>query len=198
MKVVLASNNAGKQREIQAILGDLGFEVLLQKEIGLELEVDETEDSFEGNALLKAKAVMEKTGMTSLADDSGLCVSALAGMPGVYSHRWGNLKTDEERNAYLLSHMVDVPDEERTAQFVSVITCVTPDGNIVSARGTCDGRITHVPRGDNGFGYDPVFYCDSLQKTLAEASAEEKDSVSHRGNALRSFVEAWRRKMTME
>ena len=195
MKVVLGSNNKGKLVELRAILGELGIDVVLQKDLRLNLDVEETADTFEGNALLKATAVMEAAGVPALADDSGLCVDALDGMPGVYSHRWGNLDTDEERNDYLLDHLKGVPEDQRTARFVSVITCVWPDGTVLSARGTCEGRIIGEPRGSNGFGYDPVFFCDALGKTLAEATAEEKDAVSHRGNALRAFSEAWKQKI---
>ena len=198
MKMVLASNNKGKLVELQAILGELGIEVVLQKNLGLDLDVEETGETFEQNAILKARAVMEAAGIPALADDSGLCVNALQGKPGVYSHRWGNLDTDEQRNAYLLEHLRNVPDEARGAQFVSVITCVSPDGTVVSARGTCEGRITWEPRGTNGFGYDPVFYADALGKTLAEATAEEKDRVSHRGNAVRAFAEAWKQKTNLD
>ena len=187
MKVILASKNAHKLEELSAILGQLGFEIALESEYGLDIEVEETGTTFEENSLLKAEAVMKASGLPVLADDSGLMVDALHGAPGVYSARYGHKNSDAERVEYLLENMKNVPDKERTAKFVCVITCLWPDGRKIVARGECPGRILHEVHGSNGFGYDPVFYVPSLRKTFAQMTPEEKNAISHRGNALRSF-----------
>jgi len=192
MKLVLASKNPHKLIELQTILGGLGLEVVLESEVGVDVDVEETGTTFEENSLLKARAVMEASGMAAIADDSGLEVDALDGAPGVYSARFGDLDSDEARTALLLEKLQHVPDEKRTARFVSVVTCVLPDGRVVSARGTCEGIITRAPAGSNGFGYDPVFYVPELGKTFSQASGEEKNAVSHRGNALQKFCEVWK------
>lgn len=192
MKLVLASKNPHKLLEMQTILGQLGLEVVLESQVGADVEVEETGTTFEENSLLKARAVMEATHMAAIADDSGLMVDALDGAPGVYSARYGGLDSDKARTRLLLDNLRDVPDERRTARFVSVITCVLPDGRTVTARGTCEGIITREPAGENGFGYDPVFYVPCLGKTFAQAAAEEKNAVSHRGNALQAFLTAWK------
>ena len=192
MKLVLASKNPHKLLEMQTILGRLGLEVVLESQAGVDVEVEETGTTFEENALLKARAVMEASGMAAIADDSGLMVDALDGAPGVYSARYGGLDSDAARTQLLLENMKDVPDGQRTARFVSAIACALPDGRIVTARGTCEGVIIRQPAGENGFGYDPVFFVPSLGKTFAQAAAEEKNAVSHRGNALQAFVNAWK------
>lgn len=192
MKLVLASKNPHKLLEMQTILGRLGLEVILESQAGVDVEVEETGTTFEENALLKATAVMKASGMAAIADDSGLMVDALDGAPGVYSARYGGLDSDAARTQLLLEHMKDVPDGRRTARFVSAIACALPDGRIVTARGTCEGVITRQPAGENGFGYDPVFYVPSLGKTFAQAAAEEKNAISHRGNALQAFLNAWK------
>lgn len=192
MKLVLASKNQHKLIELRTILGQLGLEVVLESEVGVDVEVEETGTTFEENSLLKARAVMEASGMAAIADDSGLEVDALGGEPGVYSARYGGLDSDEARTALLLEKMSDVPDQLRTARFVSVVTCVLPDGKIVVARGACEGTITYAPAGENGFGYDPVFFVPQLDKTFAQASPEEKNAISHRGDALRKFCEKWK------
>lgn len=192
MKLVLASKNPHKLLEMQTILGRLGLEVILESQAGVDVEVEETGTTFEENALLKATAVMKASGMAAIADDSGLMVDALDGAPGVYSARYGGLDSDAARTQLLLEHMKDVPDGQRTARFVSAIACALPDGRIVTARGTCEGVITRQPAGENGFGYDPVFYVPSLGKTFAQAAAEEKNAISHRGNALQAFLNAWK------
>lgn len=192
MKLVLASKNPHKLLEMQTILGQLGLEVILESQAGVDVEVEETGTTFEENALLKATAVMKASGMAAIADDSGLMVDALDGAPGVYSARYGGLDSDAARTQLLLEHMKDVPDGRRTARFVSAIACALPDGRIVTARGTCEGVITRQPAGENGFGYDPVFYVPSLGKTFAQAAAEEKNAISHRGNALQAFLNAWK------
>ena len=192
MKLVLASKNQHKLIELRTILGQLGLEVVLESDVGVDVDVEETGTTFEENSLLKARAVMEASGMAAIADDSGLEVDALNGEPGVYSARFGGLDTDEARTALLLQRLQNVPDEQRTARFVSVVTCVLPDGRVVAARGTCEGIINHAPVGENGFGYDPVFYVPQLGKTFSQASPEEKNAVSHRGDALRKFCEVWK------
>ena len=192
MKLVLASKNRHKLIEMQTILGELGLEVVLESEVGVDVDVEETGTTFEENALLKAKTVMEASGMAAIADDSGLEVDALNGAPGVYSARYGNKNSDAERTAFLLENMRDVPAEQRTARFVSAIACALPDGRVVAARGTCEGTILFETRGDNGFGYDPVFYVPELGMTFAEADGAQKNAISHRGNALKKFVQAWK------
>ena len=192
MKLVLASKNPHKLLEMQTILGQLGLEVVLESDVGVDVEVEETGTTFEENALLKARAVMEASGMAAIADDSGLMVDALDGAPGVYSARYGGLDTDQARTALLLHNMEGIPEARRTARFVSVIVCALPDGRVVTARGVCEGRILFETRGSNGFGYDPVFYAPQLGKTFAEADGPEKNAVSHRGHALNEFLHAWK------
>ena len=192
MKLVLASKNQHKLVEMQTILGQLGLEVILESEAGVDVDVEETGTTFAENALLKAKAVMEASGMAAIADDSGLMVDALNGEPGVYSARYGGKGSDPERTAYLLENMKDISVEKRTARFVSAIACALPDGRVVTAEGVCEGTILFETRGDNGFGYDPVFYVPQLGKTFAEADGAEKNAISHRGNALNEFLNAWK------
>ena len=163
MKVILASQNQHKLVELSAILSQLGFEIALESEYGLHVDVDETGTTFEENSLLKAEAVMKASGLPVLADDSGLMVDALDGAPGVYSARYGHKNSDAERIEYLLSNLKDVPAEQRTAKFVCVITCLWPDGRKIAARGECPGQILLAPQGQGGFGYDPVFYLPELQ-----------------------------------
>lgn len=192
MKLVLASKNRHKLAEMQTILGELGLEVVLESEAGVDVDVEETGTTFEENALLKAKAVMEASGMAAIADDSGLEVDALHGAPGVYSARYGGKDSDAARTALLLENMRDVPQEKRTARFVSAIACALPDGRVVTARGVCEGTILFETRGDNGFGYDPVFFVPELEMTFAEADGARKNAVSHRGNALKEFCKVWK------
>ena len=189
MKLVLASKNKKKLAELNDILSHLGIEVCSEAEAGVDVEVEETGTTFEENSLLKAKAVMEASGLPAIADDSGLVVDALDGAPGVYSARYGGLDTDEAKNRLLLEHMKDVPEAERTAKFVSVITCCMPDGTVITARGQCAGVILFEERGEGGFGYDPLFYVPEEGKTFSELSPERKNAISHRGNALRLFAE---------
>ena len=192
MKVILASQNQHKLVELSAILSQLGFEIALESEYGLHVDVDETGTTFEENSLLKAEAVMKASGMPVLADDSGLMVDALDGAPGVYSARYGHKSSDAERIAYLLENLKDIPAERRTAKFVCVITCLWPDGRRIVARGECPGQILFAPKGMGGFGYDPVFYLPELEKTYAELAPEEKNAISHRGNALKILKEELR------
>ena len=187
MKVILASKNPHKLTELSAILSQHGFEIALESEYGLDIDVDETGTTFEENSLLKAEAVMKASGLPVLADDSGLMVDALDGAPGVYSARYGHKSSDGERTAFLLENMKDVADEKRTAKFVCVITCLWPDGRKIVARGECPGVITREVHGENGFGYDPVFYLPELGMTYAELLSEQKNAISHRARALQDF-----------
>ncbi len=187
MKVILASKNPHKLTELSVILSQHGFEIALESEYGLDIDVDETGTTFEENSLLKAEAVMKASGLPVLADDSGLMVDALDGAPGVYSARYGHKSSDGERTAFLLENMKDVPDEKRTAKFVCVITCLWPDGRKIVARGECPGVITCEVHGENGFGYDPVFYLPELGMTYAELPSEQKNAISHRARALQDF-----------
>ena len=191
MKIVLASKNPHKLVEISQITEKLGFELVLQSELGIDMDVEETGTTFEENSLLKAMAVMRATGLPALADDSGIAVDALNGEPGVYSARYGFDESldDWGRLQLLLKNTEQVPDGQRQAQFVCVITFVTPEGETIQARGEIHGELTREPRGENGFGYDPIFYYPPLGKTTAELPAEQKHQVSHRGNALRVFYE---------
>ena len=187
MKVILASKNQHKLTELSAILSQLGFEIALGSEYGLDIDVEETGTTFEENSFLKADAVMKASGLPVLADDSGLMVDALDGAPGVYSARYGHKASDKERTAYLLENMKDVPEERRGAKFVCVITCLFPDGRKIVARGECPGVIARAPHGENGFGYDPVFYLPELGMTYAELPSEQKNAISHRARALQDF-----------
>ena len=191
MKVVLASKNKHKLVEISKITEKFGFELVLQSELGVDIDVEETGSTFEENSLLKAEAVMKATGLPALADDSGIAVDALNGEPGIYSARYGFDETldDWGRLELLLKNTEHVPDGQRQAKFVCVISFVTPDGKVIQARGEIHGELTREPAGENGFGYDPIFYYPPLGKTTAELSSEEKNQVSHRANALKLFYE---------
>ncbi|MBQ9842902.1 MAG: RdgB/HAM1 family non-canonical purine NTP pyrophosphatase [Oscillospiraceae bacterium] len=191
MKVVLASKNRHKLVEISKITEKFDMELVLQSELGVDIDVEETGTTFEENSFLKAEAVMKATGLPALADDSGIAVDALNGEPGVYSARYGFDESldDWGRLELLLKNTEHVPDGARQAQFVCVITMVTPDGQTIQARGEIHGELTREPRGENGFGYDPIFYYPPLGMTTAELSPEVKNSVSHRGNALKIFYE---------
>lgn len=191
MRAVLASKNAHKLQEISSIVAEFGMELILQSELGIDIDVDETGTTFEENSMLKAKAVMEASGMAAIADDSGLMVDALDGAPGIYSARYGGdlCKNDVERYEYLLKNLETVPDGKRGAQFVSVISLVYPDGSAIVARGECPGVILRGPRGENGFGYDPVFYMEEDGCTMAEMSPERKNEISHRARALQVLAQ---------
>ena len=189
MKVVLASKNKHKLEEISKITEKFDMELVLESELGVDIDVEETGSTFEENSYIKAKAVMEATGLPALADDSGIAVDALNGEPGIYSARYGFDPTldDWGRLQLLLKNAQDIPDGQRQAQFVCVITMVTPEGQTIQARGEIHGQLTREPRGENGFGYDPIFYYPPMGKTTAEMTAEEKNQVSHRANALNVF-----------
>ena len=191
MKVILASKNRHKLTELSEILSQLGFEIALESEYGLDIDVEETGTTFEENSFLKAQTVMKASGLPVLADDSGLMVDALDGAPGVYSARYGHKGSDAERTAFLLENMKNVPEEKRMAKFVCVITCLWPDGKKIVARGECPGEIAFEPHGENGFGYDPVFYLPEKGKTYAELTSEEKNAISHRARALQDFCKKY-------
>lgn len=191
MKVVLASKNPHKLVEISKITEKFGFELVLQSELGVDIDVEETGLSFEENSFLKAEAVMKATGLPALADDSGIAVDALNGEPGIYSARYGFDDTldDWGRLQLLLKNTENVPDGQRQAKFVCVITMVTPEGKTIQARGEIHGELLRAPAGENGFGYDPIFYYPPAGMTTAQMAPEEKNKVSHRANALRVFYD---------
>ena len=191
MKVVLASKNPHKLVEISQITEKFGMELVLESQLGVDIDVEETGSTFEENSFLKAEAVMKATGLPALADDSGICVDALGGEPGIYSARYGvdDSLDDFGRLQLLLKNTEQVPDGQRQAQFVCVITFVTPDGKVIQARGEVHGELLRAPFGEGGFGYDPIFYYPPFGKSLAQVSPAEKNSVSHRANALKVFYE---------
>lgn len=189
MKFVLASHNSGKLKEMQVILESLGVEIVLQSELGLQVDVEETGVTFAENALLKAKAVCEASGLPAIADDSGLCVDALNGAPGVYTARYGGPGLDDEgRYRLLLQNLHGL--SPRTCHFETAVACAFPDGTVLTAQGRCDGTVAYAPMGTDGFGYDPIFWVPERKKTFAQLSAEEKNAISHRGKALRAFGRA--------
>ena len=186
MTFVLASNNAHKLGEFREILSGTGVTVLSQREAGIAVEPEENGATFEENSLIKARAACEASGLPAIADDSGLTVAALNGEPGIYSARYGGPGlSDGDRYRYLLERMKDADD--RRASFVCCVSCVFPDGDELTVRGECSGRILRAPEGSGGFGYDPVFWSDDLGKGLGTASPEEKNGISHRGRALRAM-----------
>ena len=191
MKVVLASKNRHKLEEISQITKKFDMELVLQSELGVDIDVEETGTTFEENSFLKAEAVMKATGLPALADDSGIAVDALNGEPGIYSARYGFDPTldDWGRLQLLLKNTEAVPDGQRQAKFVCVITMVTPEGQTIQARGEIHGELLRAPAGENGFGYDPIFYYPPLGMTTAEMPSEVKNQVSHRANALKVFYQ---------
>lgn len=188
MKVFIATKNQKKLGELERILKPMGFEVLSERDFPNKFdEVEETGETFEENALIKANAGLLNTGLMSVADDSGLCVDYLDGAPGVFSARFSGFHGDDDsNNKKLLELLYGVPYEKRTAKYVAAIACVFPDGRKFTVRGECHGHISETPEGDNGFGYDPYFISEI--GCFGVVSAEEKDSISHRGKALKLFV----------
>ena len=187
MKFIIATNNQKKLKELERILNPLGINAVSAKEEGISLDdVEETGTTFAENAYLKAEAAFKKTGLPSVADDSGLCVDVLDGRPGIYSARYaGENATDEDKNNKLLAELNDVPEKDRTAHFTCAICCILPSGEKIEVEGVCEGSIAFEPHGNGGFGYDPIFkYGD---KRYADLSSDEKDAVSHRGKALRKL-----------
>jgi XTP/dITP diphosphohydrolase len=189
MRVVLASNNPNKLREMREILTPLGWEILCMKDLGLQVDPEENGETFEENSKIKAVTVMEAAGIPAIADDSGIEVDALYGAPGVHSARYGGCPDDGARNQLLLKNLENVPEGQRTGRFVSVITMATPEGEIVSARGELEGEILRELVGDGGFGYDPLFYIPTEGCTMAQLTPERKNEISHRAKALGNFVE---------
>lgn len=184
-KIIAATKNKNKVREFKEILPD--FDIITQEEAGINSDVEETGTTFRENALLKAKTIFEKTNIPALADDSGLEVDALGGEPGVYSARYGGAGLDDRgRLNLVLKKMKDVPDENRKARFVCSIAFVTKE-RTYEAEGVCEGVLIREPKGENGFGYDPIFYVPQMGKTAAEMTPGEKNAVSHRGKALRNL-----------
>lgn len=189
-RLIFATGNQDKMREIREILGDKDYEILSMKEAGIDLEIVEDGSTFEENAMIKAKAVMEATGALTLADDSGLEIDAFGGGPGIYSARYLGTDTSYiEKNKVILEKLKDIPEEKRTARFVCAIAAAFPNGQTLTTRGTMEGIIGYEAKGENGFGYDPIFYLPQLEKYSAELSRDEKNSLSHRGEALRKMKE---------
>jgi XTP/dITP diphosphohydrolase len=183
--LLLATNNAGKAREYKSLLSGVPFELVTPAEVGIDAEVAEVGGSFEENASLKATTLARESGLLTLADDSGLEVETLGGEPGVLSARYaGEGASDTDRVNYLLVKMEGVPRGKRQARFKCVIAIATPDGNVELCSGECDGIIALKPRGNRGFGYDPIFYLPALGRTMAELPPEEKNRISHRGRAV--------------
>lgn len=187
MKFVLASHNRKKLAEMQEILGELGVEVVLQSDVGLDLEPEENGITFAENAAIKAMAVMQASGLPAIADDSGLCVDALNGGPGVYSARYGGEGLDD-RGRYMLLLQTMRGQTTRAAHFTCAIACAFPNGDTITAEGQAPGTIAFAPMGEGGFGYDPVFFVPDKAKTFAQMTQEEKAEISHRGKALRKFT----------
>lgn len=190
-RIIFATGNAGKMKEIREILEDLNMEILSMKEAGITLEIEENGSSFEENAIIKAKAVAAHPnahGAVVLADDSGLEIDYLNGEPGIYSARYMGEDTSYRiKNQNLIDRLFGVPDEQRTARFVCAIAAVFPEGEIRTALGTIEGKIGYEERGSNGFGYDPIFYLPDMSRSTAQLTPEEKNGISHRGNALRQM-----------
>ena len=189
-RIIFATGNEGKMKEIREILGDLGYEILSMKEAGVDVDIVEDGETFEENAIIKATTVMKATGSIVLADDSGLEVDYLNKEPGVMSARYMGENTSYRiKNQIIIDRLDGVPDEKRTARFVCVIAAAFPDGRVETRRGTIEGRIAYEPAGENGFGYDPICYDPEKKRTTAQLSPEEKNKVSHRGKALRLIKE---------
>jgi XTP/dITP diphosphohydrolase len=197
-KLLLATNNQGKARELKLLLRELPLKLVLPGELGISAEVDEAGATFEENASLKATALAKRSRLLALADDSGLEVEVLGGEPGVLSARYaGEGASDKERVEYLLAKLKKVPWEKRTARFRCVLAIAEPEGEVALCSGECHGFITFEPRGKGGFGYDPVFYFPGLDKTMAELPPDIKNKVSHRGEAAREAVSYLRRRYNL-
>lgn len=188
MRIVFATGNQGKLREVNAILNELGIDVVSMKDAGYNVDIDETGVTFAENAMIKARTVCAASGEITMADDSGLVIDALGGEPGIYSARYMGEDTSYHiKNNNLIERLAGVPDEERTARFVCAIACVFPDGRELLCEETFEGRIGCEERGTNGFGYDPIFYVPEKGCYSAELAPEEKNAISHRGKALRAM-----------
>ena len=190
-RVIFATGNEGKMREIRMILKAYPVEVVSMKEAGIDTDIVEDGNTFEENALIKARAIMKLTGDIVLADDSGLEIDYLNKAPGIYSARFLGEDTDyDTKNNYILDKLSGVPDEKRTARFVCAMAAVFPDGSEITRRGVIEGIIGHEIAGENGFGYDPIFYLPEYGCMSAQLAPEKKNEISHRGKALRALVEA--------
>lgn len=189
-RLIFATGNENKMKEIRMILADCGYEILSMKEAGIDVNIVEDGKTFEENAAIKATAIAKIAGCVVLADDSGLEVDAMDKAPGIYSARWQGEDTPYTiKNQMIIDNLKDVPEEKRTARFVCAIAAAFPDGRVETRRGTIEGVIAHEIAGENGFGYDPIFYVPEYGKTTAELSPEEKNEISHRGKALRMIRE---------
>ena len=186
MKFVIATGNEGKVREFKRILEPMGFEVLSLKEMGLTLDVEETGATFAENARIKAQEACRLTGLAAVADDSGLCVDALNGAPGIYSARYSG-EGDDGNNQKLLRQLAGVPAEKRTGRYICAISCIFPDQTELTAEGICEGKIGYALSGDHGFGYDPLFLCPEYGRSYAQITPEEKNRISHRAKALQGI-----------
>ena len=186
-KFVLATHNPGKLKEMAQILEKFHVEVVMPTDLGIDVDVEETGTTFAENAILKAKAICAASGLPAIADDSGLCVEALNGAPGVYSARYGGEGLDDiGRYRLLLNNLRGA--NTRAAHFACAVACAFPNGDELTAEGRCDGAIAFAPMGEGGFGYDPVFLVPEMRKTFAQMTAEEKSGISHRGRAMEKFV----------
>ena len=190
MKIIFATNNAHKLKEVQAVLGD-GFTLVTPRECGVTEEIPEEQETLEGNASQKAHYLHDRTGCDCFADDTGLEVEALGGAPGVHSARYTGNHDDSDADRYNLLLRNLGGRDDRAARFVCSLCCAFPNGDILTAEGTCEGTILSAPRGENGFGYDPVFRPDGFDRSMAELTMKEKNAISHRGKALAQFRQKW-------
>ena len=198
-RIIFATSNEGKMKEIRSIMKDCGYEIISLKEAGISVDVEENGTTFEENAMIKASTIAKLTGDMVLADDSGLEVDYMDKAPGIYSARFLGEHTDYvTKNSYILKKLDGVPKEQRTARFVCVIALAYADGECITKRATIEGYIGYEIRGENGFGYDPIFMVDEYNKTTAELTMEEKNQISHRAKALRAIKEALALKGTNE
>ncbi len=189
-RLIFATGNKDKMKEIRMILGDLDYEILSMKEAGITADIVEDGKTFEENAQIKAKAISKLANCLVLADDSGLEVDYMDKQPGIYSARWMGEDTSYDiKNKKIIENLEGVPDEKRTARFVCAVSAAFPDGRVITKRGTIEGIIGYEQRGENGFGYDPIFFLPEYGKTTAELSPEEKNKISHRGRALEQIKE---------
>lgn len=189
-KLIFATGNEGKMKEIRMILGDLDYEILSMKEAGISADIIEDGKTFEENAMIKAKAISKLANCLVLADDSGLEVDYMDKQPGIYSARWMGEDTSYDiKNKKIIENLEGVPEEKRTARFVCAVAAAFPDGRVITKRGTIEGIIGYEQRGENGFGYDPIFFLPEYGMTTAELPVEEKNKISHRGRALEQIKE---------
>ena len=187
-QVVIATKNKGKAKDFEALFQPFGYEVVTMFEVAPDLEIEETGTTFEENAILKAETLAKMLGKIVIADDSGLAIDALNGVPGVYSARYAGDHDDEANMQKVLANMKDVPEADRTARFCCALAIAGPNMTTKTVFGTCEGLIAQEKKGTSGFGYDPLFYVPALEKHMAELSADEKGAISHRGNAIRKLA----------